>query len=163
MKSTARFGDRLVALLNQSGLTQAQLGQKAGLSATMISRLIHNQKRPSLDQADKIAAALDVSTQQMLHGTDAEDLLAEELGADVADVLVQQRIRLEIAERQLWQERLTSEQLRGELAELLKRALKAEARFHQERVRAETLEDALKFLQKKTELGPDVPRARGSR
>lgn len=162
MNSAERFGDRLGTLLNQSGFTQAQLGQKAGLSATMISRLILGQKRPSVDQAVKIAAALNVSTQRMLHGTDAEDLLAEALGNDVADVLVQQRIQLEIAERQLWHERLTSELLRGELAELLKRALKAEARLDQERVRAETLEDALKFLQKKTGRGPDHPRARGN-
>lgn len=52
------------------GMTQAELARKAGLSRTSTNRIEAGRQRPSLDNFDRIARALDVTVYQLQVGAD---------------------------------------------------------------------------------------------
>jgi transcriptional regulator with XRE-family HTH domain len=60
------FANRLQSLRELRGITQAELGRKAGMAAASISHFETGQRTPSLDSLVKLADALEVTTDAML-------------------------------------------------------------------------------------------------
>lgn len=60
------FNERLKALREEKGLTQAQLSQSSGLSSRTIQKYEYGAGIPRIDIAEKLAAALDVSVSELL-------------------------------------------------------------------------------------------------
>jgi transcriptional regulator with XRE-family HTH domain len=73
------FGDRLHRLLEQEGTnsTQAWLAQRSGVDRSLISRLITNQRRPTVEVLQCLAPALRIELVDLVRGTDAESCLTE--------------------------------------------------------------------------------------
>jgi len=61
-----RFGDFLRMMREMRGLTQSELGARAGLGAASISHFETGQRLPSLDSLVKIADALECSVDALL-------------------------------------------------------------------------------------------------
>ena len=61
-----KFNERLKELREQNNLTQEQLAKKAGISSRMVQRYEYGTSRPRLDAAEKIAKALNVTTDELL-------------------------------------------------------------------------------------------------
>lgn len=60
------FAQRLQSFRELRGLTQAELGRKAGMAAASISHFETGQRTPSLDSLVKLADALEITTDAML-------------------------------------------------------------------------------------------------
>lgn len=56
----AEFGKRLQSLRRQAGLSQAGLARKSGISIRTIQEYEQQRRRPSIDVAERLAAALGV-------------------------------------------------------------------------------------------------------
>lgn len=65
-----KFNERLKELREKNNLTQEQLAKISGVSSRMIQRYEYGTSRPRLDAADKIAKALNVSTDELLGNAD---------------------------------------------------------------------------------------------
>lgn len=78
--------DRLKALREAKGLSQEQLGQKAGLHHSIITKSEKGKNLPRSDALDKLALALDC-TMDYLHGRGYDDVspavAAREMALDV--------------------------------------------------------------------------------
>lgn len=61
-----KFNERLKELREKKNLTQEQLAKKSGVSSRMIQRYEYGTSRPRLDAAEKIANALNVTTDELL-------------------------------------------------------------------------------------------------
>ena len=61
-----KFGDRLKQYREDKGLTQAELGNKSGISSRMIQRYEAGRSRPRWDAAEKIAQTLEVPVADLL-------------------------------------------------------------------------------------------------
>ncbi len=71
MGQPSLFGRRLREAREERGLTQEQLGKKAGISALMVSHFeTGTRKKPSIENLLKLAKAVDVSTDYLLGRTD---------------------------------------------------------------------------------------------
>jgi transcriptional regulator with XRE-family HTH domain len=82
--------DRLRALREAKGLSQEQLGEKAGLSHSLIAKSENGKNLPRSDALDKLAQALDC-TMDYLHGRGHEYESAPVAAAHMAlDVVVAQ-------------------------------------------------------------------------
>jgi transcriptional regulator with XRE-family HTH domain len=64
--SSKIFGRNLKKTREIRGLTQAELGHRAGMAGAAVSHFETGQRAPSLDSLVKLADALDVSTDQLL-------------------------------------------------------------------------------------------------
>lgn len=49
---------QLVRAMRASGLTQQQIAAKAGVSQAVVSRILAGERKPSLELAEKLAAAV---------------------------------------------------------------------------------------------------------
>ena len=65
-----KFNERLKELREKNNLTQEQLAKISGVSSRMIQRYEYGTSRPRLDAAEKIAKALNVSTDELLGNAD---------------------------------------------------------------------------------------------
>ena len=65
-----KFNERLKKLRDEKGLTQVQLSELTGISARMIQKYESGNARPRLDAAEKLAKALNVTTDQLLGNGD---------------------------------------------------------------------------------------------
>ena len=65
-----KFNERLKELREKINLTQEQLAKISGVSSRMIQRYEYGTSRPRLDAAEKIAKALNVSTDELLGNAD---------------------------------------------------------------------------------------------
>ena len=65
-----KFNERLKELREKNNLTQEQLTKISGVSSRMIQRYEYGTSRPRLDAAEKIAKALNVSTDELLGNAD---------------------------------------------------------------------------------------------
>lgn len=63
---TRRLSENLSVIRQMRGLTQAELGTRAGIAAASISHFETGQRQPSLDSLVKLADALDVSADALL-------------------------------------------------------------------------------------------------
>lgn len=61
-----KFEDRLKKYREDKGWTQAELGEKSGVSSRMIQRYEAGTSRPRWDAAEKIAQALEVPVAELL-------------------------------------------------------------------------------------------------
>ena len=61
-----KFEDRLKQYRENKGWTQAELGEKSGISSRMIQRYEAGTSRPRWDAAEKIATALEVPVSDLL-------------------------------------------------------------------------------------------------
>ena len=61
-----KFEDRLKQYRENKGWTQAELGEKSGVSSRMIQRYEAGTSRPRWDAAEKIATALEVPVSELL-------------------------------------------------------------------------------------------------
>lgn len=92
-----KFSERLKEFREKNSLTQVQLSVLTGISARMIQKYEAGTARPRLDVAEKLAKALNISTDELLGNSDmlvaqaankygprgakqAEDLMAEITG-----------------------------------------------------------------------------------
>ena len=92
-----KFSERLKMYRENKGLTQIELAEKIGISSRMLQKYEAGIARPRLDIAEKIATALEISTDELLGNADmlvaqaadkygargakqAEDLMAEITG-----------------------------------------------------------------------------------
>ena len=65
-----KFNERLKELREKNNLTQEQLAKNSGVSSRMIQRYEYGTSRPRLDAAEKIAKALNVTTDELLGNAD---------------------------------------------------------------------------------------------
>ena len=61
-------GQRIKAARTGAGLTQKQLADRVGVNRVTIARVELGERKPSLDLATRIAAALDVSLDALYGG-----------------------------------------------------------------------------------------------
>ena len=66
------IGNRVRALREQMGLSLRDLGERAGVSAPMISQVERGETSPTLAVAQRIASGLDLSLSQLLRLDEAE-------------------------------------------------------------------------------------------
>lgn len=59
------FGNWLLITLRKNGLTQRELAQKTGISATTISNLMHGHTRPKQSTVQIIVAALKIDRSEL--------------------------------------------------------------------------------------------------
>lgn len=60
-----RFGETVQTLMDQKGLSQAELGRRSGMSRSVINTLIRGTRNPSLLTALTITRALNVSLEEL--------------------------------------------------------------------------------------------------
>lgn len=93
-----KFNERLKELREKSKLTQEQLAKISGVSSRMIQRYEYGTSRPRLDAAEKLAKALNVTTDQLLGNGDMLVVQAAEVygarGAKQAQQLTEEVIGL---------------------------------------------------------------------
>ena len=65
-----KFNERLKKYREEKGLTQAQLSELAGITTRQIQNYEGGKARPRLDAADKIAKALNITTDELLGNAD---------------------------------------------------------------------------------------------
>lgn len=70
------FSQRLRELSARNGLSQVELARRTDLSRPTINRICRG-KAPTLEQLRSLAAAFDQPVEQLVEGTDAENVLAE--------------------------------------------------------------------------------------
>ena len=63
-------GDRIRALRKEKGLTQKELGQKLGVSASMIGQYETNVRKPKFETLEKIAVSLGVNITEIVDISD---------------------------------------------------------------------------------------------
>ena len=64
-------GDRIARLRRISGLSQAELGERAGVTASQISKYERNAHEPKVSTLNRIAAVLGTSTDYLITGKEA--------------------------------------------------------------------------------------------
>jgi len=62
------IGDRIKEYRKNKQITQQELAQKAGVSRVTLGFYERNQNKPPADVLDRIAQALEVTTDELLHG-----------------------------------------------------------------------------------------------
>src|SRR5262245_62466416 len=80
------FPERLKAVRERRGYSQAELGKKAGLQATAISHFETGSRAPSFDNLRRLSDALSVSTDYLMGRSDTEQMVgpsADNLFRDV--------------------------------------------------------------------------------
>lgn len=77
MNVAQRFGANLAYLRSEAGLSQEALGFLAGLHRTEISLLERGTRVPRVDTLVKLAGALDLPAERLLHGIDWRPASAE--------------------------------------------------------------------------------------
>ena len=66
--ASSAFGARLLELRERAGLTQKQLGERAGMAQATIANLEQGRNQPSLATAAALARALGITTDAFLQG-----------------------------------------------------------------------------------------------
>lgn len=87
-----RFGDRVQQLMDQKGLSQAELGRRSGMSRSVINNLLRGIRNPSLLTALTVSRALGVSLDELTAGnvldmTDTQEAVNKVFKIDFLDQL----------------------------------------------------------------------------
>lgn len=69
------IGDRIRALRKEKGLTQKELAQKLGVSASMVGQYETNVRKPKLETLEKFASSLGVSITEIVDISDVSPSL----------------------------------------------------------------------------------------
>jgi transcriptional regulator with XRE-family HTH domain len=136
------FHERVRALLDERGMSFAELASAAELDASIVSRLLAEsesmRREPRLEHVLAIARAFEMSPGELVSGTSAQDVLGAwvqrtELEREVAARMTSQteaaNLRTEMAGM-----RAQVATLNAYVAQLMQRATDAEATLHRERV-----------------------------
>lgn len=68
------FGEALMTLMEQKGMTASELARRSGVVKTTICELVKGRsKEPTFSKAKALAKGLDVSLQVLADMTDSED------------------------------------------------------------------------------------------
>lgn len=67
------LGRRLRRLREARSLTQTALAQAAGTTQAAVANVEHGYAKPSLSLADRLAAALDVTLDELVRGAGTDD------------------------------------------------------------------------------------------
>lgn len=59
------YGDILKSIMKEKGVTAAEVSKRAGIDKTVLSKILNNKRRPSLDVLEKLADDLDVSMDRL--------------------------------------------------------------------------------------------------
>ncbi len=75
------LGDKILQLIDNLGLTQAELARRTNLPAATISRIVSGQRtNPRLDTLERIAGALSIPVDYLCdRGSQADDILDPEI------------------------------------------------------------------------------------
>jgi transcriptional regulator with XRE-family HTH domain len=60
-----QFGERLTLLMEAAKLSQTELARKAGIERSSFNRLVNNKREPRSDEIEWLAAALNVSVEEL--------------------------------------------------------------------------------------------------
>ena len=82
----SQFADNLRAIRKAKGLTQDQLGERAGLSAKHIGEIERGKVSPTLEAIEKLANGLRVDL-LVLIGDDASRMATRDVRAEIGQVL----------------------------------------------------------------------------
>lgn len=87
-----RFGARVQELMEKKGLSQAELGRRAGMSRSVINNLLRGIRNPSLLTALTVARALNVSLDELTSGNvldmvDTQEVINSTFKIDFLDQL----------------------------------------------------------------------------
>lgn len=87
-----QFGARIQELMNERGLSQAELGRRSGMSRSVINNLLRGVRNPSLLTAVTISRALGVSLDELTKGNiadmvDTQDVVKSTFKIDFLDQL----------------------------------------------------------------------------
>ena len=113
-----KIGEKIKQLYVSDGITQTEFAKRCGLEPYEVSRIVTGKRRPQLHQLQAIANESEVPLEQLVAGTDSEDLIGEE----------------------------TKYVLKKELDAVLQKALKAETDARALTIGKETLEKELTGL-----------------
>ena len=86
-----RIGSRIRAIRNARGLSQAELGEKVGLSADRIQKYENGARKPKTDMLKKLAEALEVRPLAL-----ADPVTTSYIGAMYALFEMENRFRMEV-------------------------------------------------------------------
>jgi transcriptional regulator with XRE-family HTH domain len=87
------FADRLKEVREKRGLTQVELGTKAGIPGTSIAHMEAGSRKPSFDSLRRLATALEVTTDYLLGRVDEAKIVQEgdALFRDLENISVEDR------------------------------------------------------------------------
>jgi transcriptional regulator with XRE-family HTH domain len=86
------IAQRIKARLKELGQKPGWLADRAGVERSTVTRIVRGQRRPAEKTLRTIAPALDMTFEQLVDGTDAEELLSG-AGGDVSRQHLDQAIR----------------------------------------------------------------------
>ena len=89
------FAERLREVRDKRGLTQVELGTKAGIPGTSIAHMEAGSRKPSFDSLRRLATALEVTTDYLLGRVDEAKIVQE------GDVLFRDLEKISVEDRQL--------------------------------------------------------------
>ena len=72
------FGEQLKRLRNERGFSQEFLASKIGVHVTNLSKYERDLSTPSLEIAQKMAKAFDISLDQLVYGNNKADVLLKD-------------------------------------------------------------------------------------
>ncbi len=93
MGQVGTLGYKLKALREEYGLTQAQLANKAGVTAGLIGQIEHGKVQPSLKTLDKLAKVMSVSPCYFIMEPGAVDELLSLMTPELRDLLMQPNVQ----------------------------------------------------------------------
>jgi transcriptional regulator with XRE-family HTH domain len=84
----AHFADRLREIMQQRGMTQAQLAEKLGIGQPAICMMLQRQCRPQRRTVVRLAEALEVAPTDLWPGFEVRDAAKEQPAADLIDTRI---------------------------------------------------------------------------
>ena len=63
-----RIGDRILALLKQSGYTQKELASMVGVTEAAMCRYVRNEREPKIEVVANLATALNTTSDYLING-----------------------------------------------------------------------------------------------
>lgn len=123
-----KFTDHIRGLIKLSNASQANVAERAGISTAVMSRIVTGEREPNMDHAVAIAAALNVTVDELLRHTTAEHVTSKWVSKEAYASLELKAI-MRIREAEELKARLNSElarmeSLRASLWESEKRNMK---------------------------------------
>jgi transcriptional regulator with XRE-family HTH domain len=67
-KGMERIGDRILALLKQSGYTQKELASMVGVTEAAMCRYVRNEREPKIEVVANLATALNTTSDYLING-----------------------------------------------------------------------------------------------
>ena len=92
-----RIGDRILALMKQSGYTQKELAGMVGVTESAMSHYVKNEREPKIEVVANLATALNTTSDYLIYGrkeeasfADLENLVAR----SIATMTLEEKMKL---------------------------------------------------------------------